>query len=140
MRGRLTTHVLLPALALLRRADVVSVIGEALSASIERRRSRRQAASWAGVPLDTLRGWRRRFRKQAEAIRVQFTELAHGWDPELGGVRARETAELDALEAIGLAVSAAGRRFGPRPPWALVAGASGGRLLSNTSRPLPNSG
>jgi hypothetical protein len=51
----------------------------------------------------------------AEAIRVQFTELVHEWDPELGGIRARETAELDALEAIGLAVSAAGRRFPRRP-------------------------
>lgn len=139
IRGRLTTHVLLPTLALLRRADVAKVIGEALSASIEERMSRREAASWARVPVDTLRGWRRRFRERAEAIRVQFTELAHEWDPELGGIRAQETAELDALEAIGLAVSAAGRHFRPQPPWQVVAAASGGRLLSNTSRPLPNS-
>lgn len=39
--GRLRTHVLLPTLALLRRADVVSVIGEALLATYQERRSRR---------------------------------------------------------------------------------------------------
>lgn len=136
--GRLRTHVLLPTLALLRRADVVSVIGEALLATYQERRSRRQVATQAGgVPLDTVRGWRRRFGERAEAIRVHFTELAHRWDPELAGVEARGSPELDALEAIGLAAAAAVRQFGRQPLWSLVAAASGGRLLSNTSCPLP---
>jgi hypothetical protein len=135
--GRFATHVLLPTLTLLRRADVVSVIGEALMATYQEERSRREVAARAGVPLDTMRGWRRRFRERAEEIRVQFTELAHEWDPEQGGIRARASPELDALEAIGVAAAAAVRRFGPEPLWELVAGASGGRLLSNTSSPLP---
>jgi hypothetical protein len=41
---------------------------------------------------------------------------------------------------MGLAASAAVRRFGPTPPWALVSGASGGRLLANTSSPIPEGG
>lgn len=135
--GRYTTHVLLPTLALLRRADVVSVIGEALMATYQDGRSRREVAARAGVPLDTVRGWRRRFREGAEETRVRFTMLAHEWDPEQGGVQARASPELDALEAIGVAAAAAVRRFGPAPLWQLVAGASGGRLLCNTSSPLP---
>lgn len=135
--GRFATHVLLPTLALLRRADVVSVIGEALMATYQEGRSRREVAARASVPLDTVRGWRRRFRERAEEIRVQFTELAHEWDPEQGGIQARASPELDALEAIGVAAAAAVRRFGPAPLWQLVAGASGGRLLCNTSSPLP---
>ncbi len=134
---RQKTHVLLPKLALLRRVDVVSVIGEALMATHVEKRSRREVAAQAGAPLDTVRGWRRRFRERAEEIRVRFTELAHEWDPEQGGIRARASPELDALEAIGVAAAAAVRRFGPEPLWQLVAGASGGRLLCNTSSPLP---
>jgi len=41
---------------------------------------------------------------------------------------------------MGLAGAAAVRRFGPMPLWALVAGASGGRLLVNTSSPIPGGG
>jgi len=136
IEGRQKTHVLEPVLALLRRADVVEVIGEALEATFLLGRSRREVAARAGVPLDTVRGWRRRFSKRAEEIRIQFTELAHGWDPELGGIEARGSPEQNALEAIGLAASAGVRRFGPEPLWHLVARASGGRLLSNTSCPL----
>lgn len=84
-----------------------------------------------------MRGWRRCFRKRAEEIWVQFTELVHEWDPEQPGIEARETPAQDALEAIGVAAQAAVRRFGPEPLWRFVAGASGGRLLCNTSRPVP---
>jgi hypothetical protein len=63
--------------------------------------------------------------------------MAHRWDPELGGVEARGSPEENALEAIGLAAGAAARRYGPEPVWHLVARASVGRLLSNTSCPLP---
>ncbi|TMC04403.1 MAG: hypothetical protein E6J41_25135 [Chloroflexi bacterium] len=69
--GRYTTHVLLPTLALLRQADVVSVIGEALMATYQDGPSRREVAARAGVPLDTVRGWRRRFREGAEETRVR---------------------------------------------------------------------
>jgi len=45
--------------------------------------------------------------------------------------------EQDALEAMGMAAAAAVRRLGPTPLWALVAGVTGGRLLANTSSPIP---
>ena len=133
---RQKTHVLLPKLALLRRADLAAVIGEALTQMhAVRKATVREAAARAGVPYETVRRWRRRFRQRAEGIRVEFTELAHRWDPEQSGIPARASPEQDALEAIGMAVAAAIRRFGPdsEPRWGLVAGASGGRLLCNTS-------
>jgi hypothetical protein len=136
-RGKLTTHVLLPTQVLLRRMDVVSVIMEALIAIHLEDCPRRQVATQAGVSLDTLRGWRRRFEQRAEEIRKHFTTLAHRWDPEQGGIEPQGSATLDALEAIGAAMAAGVRRFGPQPPWSLVAVGSAGRLLSNTGCPLP---
>ena len=138
--GAQKTHVLLPKVALLRRADTVATIGEALMSTHVDRCSRRAVAVRAGVSVNTVRGWRRRFRQRAEQIRVEFTELAHEWDPEQGAIAAQETPELDALEAIGVAAQAAVRHFGAadaEPVWQLVAGASAGRLLCNTSSPLP---
>ena len=135
--GAQKTHVLLPKVALLRRADTVHTIVEALLARHLEKYPRRGVVARAGAPPDTVRGWQRRFRDRAEQIRVQFTELAHVWDPEQGAVAARASPELDALEAMGVAAQAAVLRFGPEPYWQLVAGASGGRLLSNTSSPLP---
>jgi hypothetical protein len=132
------THVLLPVIVLLRRADVVEVIGEALGALADERLTQAQAAVAAGVPADTVRGWWRRFRKRAEEIRQIFTEAAHRWDPELGAITARNTPAQDAMESIGLAASAASRAFGPQPLWSVVAGVTGGLLLSNTSCPYPN--
>jgi hypothetical protein len=73
-------------------------------------------------------------------IRAEFAALAHRWDADLGPVEPRATAALDAPEAMGLAAAAAVRRFGPTPLWALMAGASGGRLLANTSSPIPGEG
>lgn len=136
-RGCLVTHVLLPTLVFLRRADLAAVIGEALQAIHREGKSRQQAAARAGVPVATLRGWRRRFAERALEIRAHFSTLAHRWDPEQAGIQAQGSAVLDALEAIGVAAAAGVRRLGPQPLWSLVAGASGGRLLSNTSRPLP---
>ena len=136
-RGKLKTHVLLPTLVLLRRMDVAAVIGEALIAIHRDRSTRKEVARVAGAPVDTVRGWRRRFGKRVDQIREFFTTLAHRWDPELGAIATRATVALDALEAIGVAVAAAVRRFGAQPQWQLVAAATGGRLLCNTSCPLP---
>jgi hypothetical protein len=134
----LVTHVLLPTPALLRRADLVAVIGEALLATYREGKERRQVAAAAGVPVATVRGWRRRFLERATEIRTHFSTLAHRWDPELGAIQAQESAVLDALEAIGVAAAAGVRQFGWQPLWSLVSGASGGRLLSNTNCPLPS--
>lgn len=136
-RSCLVTHVLLPTIVLLRRRDLAAVIGEALRARHLDGASRRAVAAGAGVHPDTARGWLRRFAAQSGDIRVAFTSLAHRLDAELGPVEPRGSPPADALEAIGVAAAAAARRLGPAPLWEFVAGASGGRLLSNTSCPLP---
>ena len=134
------THVLLPVLALLRRLDLAAVIVEALVARHMEGRTRVELTRSMGAPWDTVRGWLRRFERRAVEIRVEFTALAHRWDADLGPIEPRSTVALDALEAMGLAAAAAVRRFGPTPLCALVAGASGGRLLANTSSPIPSEG
>jgi len=139
-RSCLVTHVLLPVLALLRRLDLAAVIVEALVARHVEGRTRVELTRSMGAPWDTVRGWLRQFERRAGEIRAEFAALAHRWDANLGPIEPRATAALDALEAMGLAVAAAVRRFGPTPLSALVAGASGGRLLSNTSSPVPSEG
>lgn len=131
------THVLLPVFALLRWRDLAEVIGEALRSRHLEGLSRREMAERAGVVADTARGWLRRFDERAEAIRADFAALAHRYDPQLPPIEPRGSPCADALEAIGVAAAAAVRLLGPAPLWDFVAGASGGRLLSNTSCPLP---
>jgi Homeodomain-like domain len=115
-------------------------IGEALVARPVEGASRARVAAAAGVPADTVRRWLRRFEARAEEVRSDFAALAHRWDAELEAVEPQGSAARDALEAIGVAAAAGVRCFGPTPLWNLVAGASGGRLLSNTSCPLPIGG
>lgn len=131
------THVLLPVSALLRRRDLAEVIGEALRSRHLEGLSRREVAERAGVHPDTARGWQRRFVARAEAIGADFVALAHRYDPLLPPIQVRGSPAAGALEAIGVAAAAAVRLLGPGPLWDFVAGASGGRLLSNTSCPLP---
>lgn len=135
-RSCLVTHVLLPVVALWRRRDAVEVIGAALAAHQSGLGHRRIAAE-AGVPAATVRGWLRRFVVKAEFLRGEFTGEAHGIDRDLGRVEPRGSPIADALEAVGVAAGAAARRFGPSPVWWFAAGASGGRLLSNTNSPFP---
>ena len=134
----LVTHVLLPVVALLRRRDLAEVIGEALRSRHLDGLSRRAVAERAGVLADTARGWLRRFAERAEDIRADFAALAHRYDPQLAPIEARGSPAADALEAIGVAAAAAVRLLGPAPLWNFAAGASGGRLLFNTSCPLPD--
>lgn len=133
-RSCAVTHVLLPTLVLLRRVDVATVIGEALHGHYVAGATQQEVAEAAGgVHPDTARRWLRRFAANADDVRAGFVALAHRLDPELGPVEPRGSPCLDALEAIGVAASAAVRRLGPSPLWWFVSGASGGRLLSNTS-------
>ena len=132
-RGCAITHVLLPAVLLLRRADVAAAIGEALHAHFVSGATQERVAEAAGAPVDTARRWLRRFRANAPELRAGFLALAHRLDPGLAPLQPRGSPPLDALEAIGAAAAAAARRFGPAPLWPFVSGASGGRLLSNTS-------
>lgn len=126
--------MLLPTLALLRRVDVAAVIGEALHGHYVSGLTQEEVAEAAGgVHPDTARRWLRRFAANAPDLREGFIAMAHGFDPELAPVEPRGSPCLDALEAIGAAAAAAARRLGPCPLWWFVSGASGGRLLSNTS-------
>jgi hypothetical protein len=128
--------VLLADVALLRRRDEVAVIGVALVASVAGQ-GHRPIAAGLGLPTDTVRGWLRRFRRDAPAIRALFVGWAFALDPELGPWAVTGTAAGDALEAIGVAVRAWVLRLGPRAAWSLVAVLSGGVLLCHTSCPFP---
>ena len=131
------THVLLPVFGFLRRRDLAEVIGEALMAKAAGVGHRRIAERLGVVPPDTVRGWLRRFAARAGEIREYFTRLAHGLGADLGVVEPRASPVADAVEAIGVAARVAADRFGPAPVWEFASGATGGRLLSNTSSPSP---
>ena len=73
------THVLLPVSALVRRADVVEMIGAGLALAASGWGHRR-IGHRLEVPAGTVRGWLRRFRGRAEALRSGFTELLVGVD------------------------------------------------------------
>jgi hypothetical protein len=131
-RGCGATHVLLPAFALLRRADLAEVIGLALAAKASGSGARPIAAA-IGRPAGTVRGWVRRFGARAEAVRVFFTRLLveAGVDP-VPPAQAR-SAFADAVAAVAGAAAAVLSRWpgiGEVPPWRLASAASGGRLLS----------
>jgi hypothetical protein len=126
------SHVLLPVVALCRRADLAEVIGAAL------------AARAAGIPLaviaarlrrpvDTVRGWLRRFAGRSEAVRVVFTVLLVDTGPDPVVPAAAGSSLADAVVAIvGAAVSVASRWpvLGAVSPWLAACAVSGGRLLA----------
>jgi hypothetical protein len=131
------THVLLPVSGLLRRVDLVEVIGAALLARAGGH-SLRQIAVGLGVPLSTVRGWLGRFAARAELIAGHFARLAAWLDPSVAAPQPRGSPLVRAVEAIGVAAVAAARRLGAHAgPFQFASGASGGRLLCNTSAPFP---
>jgi transcriptional regulator GlxA family with amidase domain len=126
------SHVLLPVFALVRRADLVEVIGAALSAKAAGAGSRTIAAV-LGRPVETVRGWLRTFAGRAEALRAFFTVLLvdTGVDP----VPPAQASSLfaDAVSAVlGAVVAARSRwpRVGEVPVWWWACAASAGRLLA----------
>jgi hypothetical protein len=135
-RGCLGTHVLLPAVALLRRQDEVAVIGRAIEAKVAGQGFRRIAGR-LGVRAGTVRGWLRRFEERAELLRAFFTRWAVVLDPELGVVLPAGSGVADALEAIAVAVRAWVLRFGPGDLWRIAGVLSGGVLLATRTAPLP---
>lgn len=131
------THVLLPVTGLLRRLDAAEVIGQALLARAGGR-SLRRIAAWLGVPLSTVRGWLGRFAARAVLIAGHFARLAAWLDPSVAVPEPRGSPLACAVEAIGVAAVVAARRLGAHAgPFQFASGASGGRLLCNTSAPFP---
>jgi hypothetical protein len=124
--------VLLPAFALLRRADLAEVIGAALAAKALGQGVRPIAAA-AGRAAGTVRGWLRRFGSRAELVRVFFTALLVGAGVDPVPPAAGRSPFADAVAAVaGAAVAVASRwpGIGTVTPWRVASAASGGRLLS----------
>jgi transposase-like protein len=135
-RGCGRTHVLLPPLCLLRRRDGVAVVGAALAAKAAGA-GHRPIADRLGVPKDTVRGWLRRFARDAEAIRAHFSRWAFALDPELGPVLPAGGVFADAVAVMAVAARAFVLRFGAGDAWPVIARLSGGVLLCHTSCPFP---
>jgi hypothetical protein len=130
----LVTHVLLPVVALLRRADLVDVIGAALAAKAKGLGAR-AIAGLLGRPVDTVRGWLRRFGSRVETVRRFFTGLLVEVAPDPVVPAAMRTVLADAVAAVvGAAVAVAVRwpQLGEVPVWQAASAATNGRLLSPT--------
>jgi len=126
------SHVLLPVFALVRRADLAVVIGAALSAKATGSGARRIAAS-LGRPVETVRGWLRRFAARAEVLRAWFTVLQVDIGVDPVPPAAVGTPFADAVAAVFAAVVAARSRWpriGEVSPWWWASAASAGRLLA----------
>jgi hypothetical protein len=123
--------VLLPVVALLRRADTVEVIGAALGAKAQGVGFGTIAAG-LGRPAETVRGWLRRFAGRCEPVRWVFTRLLRVLDPDPVMPEPQPTGWADAIAAIRAAAGAAAARFAlGAVTWPQVAVAvSSGRLLA----------
>jgi hypothetical protein len=136
--------VLLPLVALLRRADTAVVIGSALALKAAGW-GHRQIASRLGRAPSTVRGWLRRFASRAETLRRRFTTLAVSVQADTPPVQPAGSGFADAVAAVGSAVAAMARRWPAVlavSAWEVAAAVTGGRLLAasgpamvtNTSR------
>ncbi len=131
------THVLVPTSTLLRRLDIVEIIGAALLAKMAGLGHRRIAEA-LGLPATTVRGWLRRFSRRAVELWALAAALAHLHDPNLGPIEARGSPSADAVEALGVAAAAVVRRLGPvGSPWQVISALTGTLMLSPS--PLPSS-
>lgn len=128
--GCLRTHVLLPASVLLRRADVVTVIGAALLSKAGGAGHRKIAAA-LGRPDATVRGWLRRIVAVAEAVLASLSVLAAELGVEFVAPAPTVGPVAAVVELVGALARAAARVLGGScSPWRLAAVVCGGRLLS----------
>jgi hypothetical protein len=124
------THVLLPVVALLRRADLAVVIGAALAAKAAGAGFRRIAVALAR-PAETVRGWLRRFAARLEPVRALFTVWLRRVDPDPVMPAAAGNAWADAVTVIDAVTASVARRFvSAVPAWEVAVAVSGGRLLA----------
>ncbi len=131
-RGCRVTHVLLPVVALARRADLVVVLGAALAAKAAGVGCRAIAAA-VGRPVDTVRGWLRRFAARAGSVRAVFTTVLvdTGPDPVPPAAVGCPVADaVAAIVAVAVAVAARWPLLGVVSPWLAACAVSGGRLLA----------
>ena len=126
------THVLLPVLLLVRRADTAAVIGAALAAKAAGGGHRR-IAERLGRPPGTVRGWLRRFAGRVEAVRVVFTRWCRALapDPVLPGPAGSGVGRRGRRgERRGRGRSRPGSSVVEVPVWQVASAVSAGRLLS----------
>lgn len=144
-RGCSGTHVLLPVVALCRRADLVVVIGAALAARALGFGARR-AALLVGRAFETVRGWLRRFAHRAARLRVYFTGLLveAGVDPAAPSPAGDGFADaVAAIAGAGAALCTRWPLISSVSPWVAASAASRGLLIFpcwpqagiNTNRP-----
>ena len=130
------THVLLPDVCLARRRYGAEVIGEALLSL--GREGYRRVAERLGVPGETVRDWRRRFRSRAGLIAAHFLRWARALDASLDPLVGQGSLAAEALGAIGVCVRLASLVLRSRPPWSWVSALTAGGLLAiNTEPPWP---
>src|SRR5450755_3682733 len=131
------THVLLPDVCLAGRRYVAEVIGAALF-SMGGREGYRRCGERLGVPGETVRDWRQRFRARAEPIGAHFLRWARALDASFDPPAGRGSPGADAIEAIGVCTRVASLRFGRRSPWSWASALTAGGLLEvNTCTPWP---
>lgn len=124
------THVLLPASVLLRRADAVEVIGEALLAAAGGL-GRRRVAEQVGRPVSTVRGWLSRAAGVAGRVLAVCAAAAAGFASAFVAPAAVGGPVAAVVEMVGALGRAAGLRLGgSRSPWRLAAVVTSGRLLA----------
>jgi hypothetical protein len=114
----------------------VEVIGVALLSA--GREGCRRTGERLGVPGETVRDWRRRFRARAESIGAHFLRWARVLDATFDPPVGQGSLGADAIEAIGRCTRVASLRFGRRSPWSWASALTAGGLLAvNTCTPWP---
>lgn len=115
------THVLLPAVAPVRRAYTIDVIGEVLLSSVQGH-GHRTIGARSGIPPDTVRSWIRRAGARAEWLRAQATIALAAFDPTPAPIEPPRSRLADAILALSHAMAAARRISGPTgTAWQLIA-------------------
>jgi hypothetical protein len=127
------THVLLPVLSLVRRADAAEVVGVGLELAAAGWGFRR-IAERLGRPATTVRGWLRCWSRRAARTAAVFTAwlVALADDPAVVLPAPAGSVVADAVCAVTGFAFAARARFGMLkvPTWLLVSAACRGRLLA----------
>lgn len=124
-------EALLPDFVVVKRAHSASVIGAALLGASGIGLPEGAGELYRDVPGRTVRSWRQRFAQRAEDLWLRFSALTVAWGGELPWTHGPVSSSPAAVEAMGHAWRAAGRRPGSRlpPAWRLANVMVGGQLL-----------
>ena len=134
------TQVLLPASVLLRRADAVMVIGEALVAKAGGA-GHRWIAAGLNRPPSTVRGWLRRIVVVAPQVLAVLAVVAAELGTEFTPPAVTVGPVAAVVELLGALAAAVARELGGScSPWRLAAVLTGGRLLALTGPELAGLG